>query len=107
MGTPSITRWSGKGYADIVWGLRPASQGPLELCSPIVDWSRALAEVALTLAAFRLFIAAGLLKMRVGSPCWHTHTCLYDHYETQPMPNAAAWYFHNYTPKFMLRIMQW
>ena len=71
------------------------------------DWCRILAELSLTLQAFRLFLAAGLLKMRRGSACWKTLTCLYDHYETQPMPNFASWMFHNYTPHTMLSIMQW
>ena len=66
-----------------------------------------MAEISLSLASFRLFFAAGLIKMRAGSPCWKDLTCLYDHYETQPMPNSAAWYFHNYTPRPFLRIMQW
>ncbi|CAK9091739.1 unnamed protein product, partial [Durusdinium trenchii] len=76
-------------------------------CSQAVDWCRTLAELSLTLAGFRLFLAAGLLKMRVGSACWKNYTCLYDHYETQPMPNFAAWMFHNYTPHAMLSVMQW
>ena len=66
-----------------------------------------LAELSLTLAGFRLFLAAGLLKMRVGSPCWKDLTCLFDHYETQPMPNSLAWMFHNYTPHPFLSAMQW
>eukprot|EP00746_Dinoflagellata_sp_MGD_P018122 gnl/MRDRNA2_/MRDRNA2_142011_c0_seq1.p1 gnl/MRDRNA2_/MRDRNA2_142011_c0~~gnl/MRDRNA2_/MRDRNA2_142011_c0_seq1.p1 ORF type:complete len:641 (+),score=101.58 gnl/MRDRNA2_/MRDRNA2_142011_c0_seq1:69-1991(+) len=72
----------------------------------LVQVTRIVCELALTLCAFRLFCAAGLVKMRRGSPCWHDGTCLYDHYETQPMPNANAWYFHNYTPQWMLRLFQ-
>ena len=80
------------------------------ICPPYVDsqdWCRTLAELSLTLAGFRLFLAAGLLKMRVGSACWKDLTCLYDHYETQPMPNTLSWMFHNYTPHAMLSVMQW
>ncbi|CAJ1388838.1 unnamed protein product [Effrenium voratum] len=76
-------------------------------CKPIVDWCRTIAELSLTLAGFRLFLAAGLLKRRVGSACWKDLTCLYDHYETQPMPNLASWYFHNFTPHGLMRLMQW
>lgn len=94
-------------YWDLLWGVTPETKGPMEPCPLVVDWSRTLAELSLTLAGFRLFIAAGLMKMRVGSPCWRDYTCLYDHYETQPMPNAAAWYFHNYMPHAMMRVVQW
>ncbi|CAE8705200.1 unnamed protein product [Polarella glacialis] len=73
----------------------------------VIDWSRTLAELSLTLAGFRLFLAAGQLKMRVGSRCWKDLTCLYDHYETKPMPNAAAWYFHTCTSRGMKSAMQW
>ncbi|CAE7194439.1 LMF1 [Symbiodinium sp. CCMP2456] len=86
--------------------LDPKPEG-LERCHAVVDWARSMAEISLSLASFRLFFAAGLIKMRAGSPCWKDLTCLYDHYETQPMPNSAAWYFHNYTPRPFLRIMQW
>jgi len=42
---------------------------------------------------FRTMFGAGLIKLR-GDPCWKDLTCLYYHYETQPMPNAFSWYFH-------------
>src|SRR6266513_1055675 len=35
---------------------------------------------------FRIMIGAGLIKLR-GDPCWRDLTCLYYHYETQPIPN--------------------
>lgn len=69
------------------------------LCPAYVDWCRTIAEIALTLAAFRLFLAAGLVKSRRGSPCWKDGTCLYDHWETQPMPNPLAWYMHRLLPE--------
>jgi len=93
-------------YWGTVWGTTHRPNLHMEPSSPIVDCVRCLAELSLTLAAFRLFVAAGLLKKRVGSPCWSDHTCLFDHYETQPMPNAAAWYFHTFTPKPLLRMFQ-
>jgi len=66
------------------------------------------AELALTAAAFRLFVCAGILKMSSsGSECWKDHTCLYTHFYTQPMPNPVAWYFHNWTTPGMKRFMQW
>ena len=42
---------------------------------------------------FRVMFGAGLIKLR-GDPCWRDLTCLYYHYETQPMPNPLSWYFH-------------
>jgi len=46
-------------------------------------------------------------KMRRGSECWKDHSCLFDHYETQPMPNPLAWYFHRWVPHPWMRLMQW
>src|SRR5262252_4754763 len=42
---------------------------------------------------FRTMFGAGLIKLR-GDLCWRDWTCLYYHYETQPMPNPLSWYFH-------------
>jgi hypothetical protein len=41
---------------------------------------------------FRVMFGAGLIKLR-GDECWHDFTCLFYHYETQPMPNLLSWYF--------------
>ena len=46
---------------------------------------------------FRIYIGAGLIKLR-GDSCWRNLTCLYYHYETQPIPNPLSPYFH-FTPK--------
>ena len=35
---------------------------------------------------FRISMGAGLIKMRGGS-CWEQRTCLYYHFETQPVPS--------------------
>ncbi|HEY1576023.1 MAG TPA: lipase maturation factor family protein [Terracidiphilus sp.] len=43
---------------------------------------------------FRTEVGAGLIKLRHDS-CWRDLTCLYYHYETQPLPNPLSWYFHN------------
>ncbi|MBU6400446.1 MAG: lipase maturation factor family protein [Verrucomicrobia bacterium] len=40
---------------------------------------------------FRIMIGAGLIKLR-GDPCWRDLTCLYYHYETQPIPNPLSRY---------------
>ena len=43
---------------------------------------------------FRVMFGAGLIKLR-GDPCWRDLTCMYYHYETQPIPNPFSWYFHH------------
>jgi hypothetical protein len=42
---------------------------------------------------FRNMFGAGMIKLR-ADPCWRDLTCLYYHYETQPLPNPLSWYFH-------------
>jgi hypothetical protein len=42
---------------------------------------------------FRVELGAGLIKLR-HDRCWRDLTCLYFHYETQPLPNPLSWYFH-------------
>jgi hypothetical protein len=42
---------------------------------------------------FRVMFGAGLIKMR-GDPCWRDLTCLFYHYETQPLPNPLSWFLH-------------
>ncbi|HLG25956.1 MAG TPA: lipase maturation factor family protein [Candidatus Gracilibacteria bacterium] len=49
-------------------------------------------------ALFRVEFGAGLIKMR-GDKCWKDLTCLFYHYETQPMPNPVSWFAHN-APKW-------
>ena len=48
--------------------------------------------------AFRIYLGAGLIKIR-GDSCWRDLTCLYYHYETQPIPNPLSPYFH-FMPKW-------
>ncbi len=43
--------------------------------------------------AFRIYLGAGLIKMR-GDHCWRDLTCLLYHYETQPLPNPLSPWFH-------------
>jgi hypothetical protein len=43
--------------------------------------------------AFRLMFGAGLIKLR-GDACWRDLTCLYYHYETQPVPHALSRMLH-------------
>jgi hypothetical protein len=51
---------------------------------------------------FRTELGAGLIKLR-HDPCWRDLTCLFFHYETQPLPNPLSWYFH-YLPKLSHRL---
>ena len=41
----------------------------------------------------RIMLGAGLIKLR-GDSCWRDLTCLYWHYETQPLPNPLSRSFH-------------
>jgi hypothetical protein len=43
--------------------------------------------------AFRIMFGAGLIKLR-GDCCWRDLTCLYYHYETQPIPNPLSRTLH-------------
>ena len=49
----------------------------------------------------RISIGAGLIKLR-GGKCWQEKTCLYYHFETQPIPSPMSFLFH-FLPKQMLR----
>ena len=46
---------------------------------------------------FRTMYGAGLIKLR-ADPCWRDLTCLFYHYETQPLPNPLSWYLHHSPP---------
>jgi hypothetical protein len=50
---------------------------------------------------FRTEFGAGLIKLR-HDRCWRELTCLYYHYETQPLPSPLSWYFHR-LPQWMHR----
>jgi hypothetical protein len=41
----------------------------------------------------RIMLGAGLIKLR-GDRCWRDLTCLYYHYETQPLPNPLSRWLH-------------
>ena len=55
--------------------------------SPVVLW-------LVRLLAFRLFFASGFGKLAGGDPTWTGLTALTVHYETQPLPSALGWWFH-------------
>jgi len=43
---------------------------------------------------FRTMFGAGMIKLR-SDPCWRDLTCLFYHYETQPLPNPLSCYLHH------------
>src|SRR5436189_3505000 len=51
---------------------------------------------------FRIMVGAGLIKLR-GDDCWRDLTCMYYHYETQPIPNPISRYLH-FAPHWFHRI---
>jgi len=42
----------------------------------------------------RLMFASGAVKLLSGDPSWQDGTALTVHFQTQPIPNAVAWYAH-------------
>ena len=50
---------------------------------------------------FRIMIGSGLIKLR-GDKCWRDLTCLFYHYETQPIPNPISRYLH-FSPHWLLK----
>jgi len=49
---------------------------------------------------FRLMLGSGAVKLASGDPTWRDLTALSFHYETQPIPNPVAFYFHHLPPAF-------
>ncbi len=50
---------------------------------------------------FRVMLGAALIKLR-GDACWRDLTCLYTHFETQPLPNPLSRWFDD-LPHALLR----
>ena len=72
------------------------------LCSP-TDRRAPPTRIVLWLfrwLAFRISVGAGLIKIRGGS-CWEKKTCLWYHFETQPIPSPLSFIFH-FLPKAVL-----
>jgi hypothetical protein len=51
---------------------------------------------------FRIMVGAGLIKLR-GDSCWRDLTCLYYHYETQPIPSPVSRFLH-FSPHWLLKL---
>ncbi|MGA8164601.1 MAG: lipase maturation factor family protein [Waddliaceae bacterium] len=62
----------------------------LSLASPpnIFIW------ISINLLIIRFHWQAGISKLKSGEPTWKNLTALHYHYETQPLPNTVAWFFH-------------
>jgi lipase maturation factor 1 len=52
------------------------------------------AWISLNLLIFRFHLKSGTSKLQSGDPSWRNLMALKYHYETQPLPNAVAWYIH-------------
>lgn len=91
-------RWYGFGWESMLVeaGFFAAFLGPQGM-KP--GWA---AVFALRWMLFRTEMGAGLIKLR-HDKCWRDLTCLYYHYETQPVPNALSWYFHR-LPRWFQRV---
>ena len=76
-------------------GFFTAFLGPAKMQPTIIP------VVILRWMLFRTEMGAGLIKLR-HDKCWRDLTCLYYHYETQPLPNPLSWHFH-WIPKPMHR----
>lgn len=50
--------------------------------------------ISLNFLIFRFHFHAAASKLQSGDRTWRTLTALCYHYETQPIPNALAWYAH-------------
>jgi hypothetical protein len=68
-------------------GFFVAFLGPSDVEPPLIP------VLLLRFMLLRTELGAGLIKLRHDS-CWRDLTCLYYHYETQPLPNPFSWYFH-------------
>jgi hypothetical protein len=76
-------------------GFFAAFLGPLQVAPSVIT------ILLLRWVLFRVELGAGIIKLR-HDRCWRDLTCLFYHHETQPMPNALAWYAHR-LPRTVLR----
>ncbi len=74
-------------------GFFAAFFGPRDLQPPLA------VDLVLRWMLFRVEFGAGLIKIR-NDECWRNLTCLYYHYETQPLPNPLSWFFHRFPQWF-------
>jgi hypothetical protein len=77
-------------------GFFAAFMGPMQVAPALIP------VIILRWMLFRTELGAGLIKLR-HDRCWRELTCLFYHYETQPLPNPLSWYFHH-LPKLLHRL---
>lgn len=53
-----------------------------------------MAWLSINFLLFRFFIQAGAVKLQSGDKSWRDLTAIKYHYQTQPIPNAVAWYVY-------------
>lgn len=79
---------AGQDFLSFQWDILLSEAGFLALFaddSPVRIW-------LFRWLAFRLMFYSGVVKLTSGDPNWRNLTALHYHYETQPLPNAIAWY---------------
>jgi len=87
--------WYGYGWGDSA----PGNRFPLDFSFPLLD-GRPFPNCRPPLLILWLFrwlgfgLWSGGPDQTRGDPCWHDLTCLYYHYETQPLPNPISRYLH-------------
>jgi len=64
----------------------------LSLASPpnLMIW------ISINLVLFRFHFQGGIVKLQSGDPNWRNLTGVAYHYQSQPIPNATAWYVHKW-----------
>lgn len=50
--------------------------------------------ISLNLVLFRFYFQGGAVKLQSRDPNWRNLTAVAYHYESQPLPNTQAWFFH-------------
>lgn len=76
------------GFLTIFWG--STDSDPPALLRWLLLW-----------VLFRVMFGAGMIKLRADR-CWRDLTCMYYHFETQPLPNPLSRYFH-FLPRPVLK----
>lgn len=60
----------------------------------LTDTPNLMIFISLNLLLFRFHFQAGIVKLQSEDPHWRDLTALSYHYESQPLPNATAWFVH-------------
>lgn len=68
--------------------------------------SRLVGIFLLNLLAVRVFFTSGMAKLSEEAGSWVDSTALYHYFETQPLPTAGAWFFHQ-LPGGLLTYLLW